>query len=148
MRADFLVITADHRVCALPLCAVSEVMRPLPIEPFAGTPPFVVGASIVRGRATPIVDLAALLSSARSLARRLVTLRVDDGARVIGLLVDDVLGIRHLAIDETPALLRDVDDARVLALGRLDDALVRALELGRTVPEGVWDRLASQAGRE
>ena len=57
-----LAMRAGDRVCAVPLAHVSEVMRPLPIEPLAGAPPFVPGLAIVRGKATPVVDLTAVLA--------------------------------------------------------------------------------------
>ena len=58
-----LVVTVGARACAIPLQHVAETMRPLPIEPVAGTPGFVRGVSVIRGAPTPVVDLRALLEN-------------------------------------------------------------------------------------
>jgi purine-binding chemotaxis protein CheW len=70
-----LVVRAQAYLCALPLHVVIETMRPLPIEPLAGVPPFVRGMSIIRGEPTPVIDLALLLGAMRELPWRFVTIR-------------------------------------------------------------------------
>ncbi len=40
-----------------------ETMRPLPVEPMAGTPPFMLGISVVRGVAMPVADPAWLFGT-------------------------------------------------------------------------------------
>jgi purine-binding chemotaxis protein CheW len=44
-----LLFRSGGRLCALRLESVRETTRPLPIEPIAGTPPFVLGISVMRG---------------------------------------------------------------------------------------------------
>ena len=56
-RSPVLIVMAGARACAIPLDYVAETMRPLPIEPVAGTPGFVRGVSVIRGAPTPVVDL-------------------------------------------------------------------------------------------
>jgi purine-binding chemotaxis protein CheW len=58
----FLLCRIGSSIGALALKDVRETMRPLPIEPLAGTPPFVLGLAIVRGFPTPVIDAARLLS--------------------------------------------------------------------------------------
>src|SRR5688500_14337406 len=55
---------------------VIEVMRPLPCEPLAGVPPFVLGVSVVRGSAIPVVDAARLVGGPPAVATRWITLRL------------------------------------------------------------------------
>src|SRR5688572_15607941 len=62
-RAMWLICRVSTRVCALPLDAVVETMRPLVVEPVAGAPGFVSGLSIVRGEPIPVVDAARLLGT-------------------------------------------------------------------------------------
>jgi purine-binding chemotaxis protein CheW len=56
-----LIIQLQGRICAVPLTHVIETMRPLPIQQLAGVPSFIKGVAIVRGIATPVVDLSAVL---------------------------------------------------------------------------------------
>ena len=44
-----LVSRVATRLCALPVGAVIETMRRLPVEPIAGAPAFIAGLAIVRG---------------------------------------------------------------------------------------------------
>src|SRR5215475_13442189 len=89
-----LVVRAQAYLCALPLELVIEAMRPLPVEPLAGVPPFVRGISIIRGEPTPVIDLALLLGATRELAWRFVTIRVAE--KQVALSVGAVAGIYEL----------------------------------------------------
>jgi chemotaxis signal transduction protein len=62
-NSPVFVVTVGARQCAFPLHLVAETLRPLPIEPVAGTPSFVRGMSVIRGKPTPVVDLKALLDN-------------------------------------------------------------------------------------
>jgi purine-binding chemotaxis protein CheW len=57
----FILLQASSRICAIPLTHVVETMRPLPVRGFSGSPEFVAGIAIIRGRATAVVDLGKLL---------------------------------------------------------------------------------------
>ena len=48
-RGASLVCRVAARLCALPVRAVIEIMRPLALEPIAGAPAFVAGLAIIRG---------------------------------------------------------------------------------------------------
>jgi chemotaxis signal transduction protein len=140
MERDFLVFRVGKRLCALATRAVEETMRPLPIEPMPDVPAFVAGISLVRGEATPIVDLRVLLAEdARVRPARLVTLRLEPSRRV-GLLVDEVLGVReHQGLQgrKLPPLLGDAADI-VGELARLDGRLLTVLRGGGLFPDDAW----------
>jgi purine-binding chemotaxis protein CheW len=132
-----LVLVAGARRCALRLVDVRETMRPLPAVPVAGAPAFVLGAAVIRGAPTPVVDLAALLGDRAGGITRFVT--VDAGGRRVALAVDAVRGIEEIdraALAELPPLLAGFGDA-VIALGAVDGALLALLESAALLPPEV-----------
>jgi purine-binding chemotaxis protein CheW len=132
-----LVCRARGRLCALRAAEIVETMRPLPVEPWVGMPPFVLGVSLIRGVPTPVVDVGALLGDgAQQAFTRFVTLRVGD--RRVALAVEEVIGMRGLDVAlsiETPPLLRAASGQVVATLGALDAALVSVLSAARLLPE-------------
>ncbi len=140
-----LLCRAGAYLCALPLAHVGETMRPLPIEPLAGTPDFVRGVAIIRGTPTPVIDAARLTGDTRSTAAtRFVTLKV--GERRAALAVDAVLGVRDLGLAEASPLAPLFSHAAgeiVAAMGTLDRELLLVLEAARIVPESVWSALGA-----
>ena len=141
-----LVVMLGARACAFPLQHVAETMRPLPIEPIAGTPGFVRGVSVIRGLPTPVVDLKALLENSDNSPSfgRFVTLKYDARRVVIG--VDSVAGLRNLdsaQLGELPPLLRDVTAGLIESFGTLDAQLLLVLRAARIVPDEVWTSLAA-----
>ncbi len=141
-----LICRVDTLLCALPLECVIETTRPLPVKPVAGTADFVLGLSIIRGSAVPIVDAGRLLSGARSSPTRFVMLRV--GERRVGLAVDSVLGVRSVgsvALGELPPLMRGADAEVVSAIGALDAGLLLVLSAARIVPGELLASLQKEA---
>jgi purine-binding chemotaxis protein CheW len=136
----FLLCRIGSRVGALTLKDVREVMRPLPIEPLAGMPPFVLGLAIVRGFPTPVIDAGRLLGPiGLPSPARFVSLKLGD--RTAALAVDAVLDVRSLAaraVAEIPPLLREAGADLVSAIGALDTELLLVLEAARLVPESIW----------
>jgi purine-binding chemotaxis protein CheW len=142
-----LLCRVGARLCGVPLEHVAETMRPLPADPVAGMPGFVLGLSVIRGAPVPVVDAFALLvgdaaGSVHPQPGRFVTLNV--GTRTAALAVDEVLGVRGLpseALADLPPLLslagRDVVDA----VGMLDAELLLILSGARLVPAAVWQAL-------
>ena len=106
-------------------------MRPLPIEAMAAMPGFVLGVSIIRGHATPVVDTATLVGTTARDRSRFVTLRV--GARCVALLVDSVVDVRALPAGELPPLVAAAD--AVASLGTLDRELLVVLDAARVIAE-------------
>lgn len=132
--------------CALPLSHVVETMRPLPIEPMAGLPPCVSGVCVIRGAATPVLDLGALLSGgAPGPAGRFISIKTGRGQAALA--VSSIAGIAapgETALQELPPLLKAPHSAAVEALGALDERLFFVLSAGRLVPEDVWTALSER----
>src|SRR5262249_30238395 len=121
---------------------VAEVMRLLPIEPVAGTPPYLSGLCVIRGVPVPVVDVGLLLGNETVRCERLMAIRA--GKRTIALAVDSVLGTRDIAASsasELPPLLRDAAGA-IAAIGTIDAELALFLRAARIVPDEWLDRLA------
>jgi purine-binding chemotaxis protein CheW len=141
-----LIVRTGNFSCALPLAHVMETMRRLPIEPLAGVPPYVRGVSIVRGTATPVVDLGDILGVPESSGERFVVIRV--GEKQVALAVDSVLGVREIdlaAFPEVPPLLRRAPHDLIEAIGALDGQFLTVLRSGWELPEEVWQALTAQA---
>ena len=122
--------------CALPLEAVIETMRPLPVEAVSGMPRFVLGISIIRGGPVVVVDAGLLLGHRASTAGRAVTVRA--ASRTIALLVDAVIGVRTLtarSVAELPPLLDKAAGDAVAAIAALDNELLLVLRAARLVPD-------------
>ena len=132
-------------LCAVPLEHVAETMRPMPVTPLAGAPPFVRGMSIIRGTAIPVVDVGALLGSVTPASpTRFVTIKTDRNQ--VALAVEEVVGIHSLAaiaLSDLPLLLRSANADLVSAVGMLDSELLLVLQTARIVPESVWQALQS-----
>jgi purine-binding chemotaxis protein CheW len=130
---DCLVCRVEAAWCALPLRDVGEVMRPLAVEHIEAAPPFVLGLTVIRGQAVPVVDLGHLLMGESTTITRFVSLRVQ--GRGVALAVSEVLGTRSLSPDElsrVPSLLGEGAEFRA-ALGALDGHLVSILQSARLV---------------
>lgn len=126
-------------LCALPLEHVEETMRPLKVEPMAGSPSFLLGLTVIRGAVVPVVYAALLLSGEVSQPTRFVTVKA--GPRRIALAVDAVLGIRAMpsgSLDALPMLFQDATLDAVSAVGTLDSELMLVLRGARLIPEHVW----------
>jgi purine-binding chemotaxis protein CheW len=140
---NWLLCRTGSFVCALPLTNVIEIMRILRIEPIADAPDFVRGLAIIRGMATPVVDIAHLFGGSPAPSQRLVT--VKTGTRVVALAVDSVLGVRSMdiagATEALPPLLGEAAGDMVSAIGRLDADLLLFLNTAGIVPEALLDRL-------
>jgi purine-binding chemotaxis protein CheW len=140
----FLLCRIGSRIGALTLKDVRETMRPLPIEPLAGTPPFVLGLAIVRGFPAPVIDAGRLLGPSASpstpiSSARFISLKL--GERTAALAVDAVLDVRSLGagiLADIPPLLGEAGADLVSALGTLDTELLLVLEAARLVPDSVW----------
>jgi purine-binding chemotaxis protein CheW len=138
-----LLVRAGSRICALPITAVNETLRPLPVEAVRGMPPAIRGLAVIRGAAVPVVDLAALLGGAAGgRPTRFVSVRAGD--RTVALAVDAVLGVRELdrgQLQQVAPLLGDAVAEVVQAIGTLDRDLLMVLDAGRAISDGVWQAL-------
>jgi purine-binding chemotaxis protein CheW len=138
--------SATH-ICALPLAAIVETMRPLPYEPFPKAPPFVSGIAIIRGAPTPVVDMRALMGEPEmNDAGRFVTVKINN--RVVALSFDAVLGIHTLearSVTGLPPLLKNVAGETVSDVAARDSDLLLFFEASRIFPRGLIETLVSEA---
>jgi purine-binding chemotaxis protein CheW len=91
--------------------------------------------AVIRGAATPVVDLAELLTGTPGTPTRFVTVRVGD--RRVALGVDAVLGVQTIEGDRyagLPPLLEPARE-RVTALGAHDGGLLLMLQASRSLLE-------------
>ncbi|MGN6104491.1 MAG: chemotaxis protein CheW [Kofleriaceae bacterium] len=129
-----VIVRVSSVSCALPVGVVVETMRPLPIAPLADAPAGVIGTSVVRGAAIPVLDLAAVLGAPAGARGRFVVVRV--GERRVALLVDEVVDVRAVPPDDLaaiPPLLRDAARDVVARIGALDRELRVVLDAARLV---------------
>lgn len=142
-QTRLLICRVGTKVCGLPLEHVRETMRPLPLERLANLPSFVSGLSVIRGRATPVLDTRVLLGAQTDVPpSRYISLRL--GERVAALAVDEVLGVHGVAtalLDSPPPLAGAAENPHVAALGLLDADLLVLLQHTQLLPEALWQRL-------
>ena len=139
-----LIFRAGVCGCALPLDHIIETMRPLPLEPLAGLLPCVKGVCVIRGMATPVLDLGLLLSGREvSPSGRFITIKV--ARRQAALSVASVIGIAKLTasgLHDLPPLLKNSSADVLDSIGALDAQLFLVLAAGRLIPEEVWSVLS------
>lgn len=142
-ESDVLVCAVDTRRIALPIGAVAETMRPLPVEPFGGMPGYVLGLATIRGLPTPVVDMRRLFGiETAQRPGRFVTLMLD--GRAVALAVDSVLGLQVLNQGDLagmPPLLSGANAGVVSSIGTLDQALLVVMKGAAIVPEEMWRSL-------
>lgn len=137
----YLVCHVGAHACALPLSCVVETMRPQPLETLSGTPSFILGVSIIRGAAMPVVDVARLLGVTAK-PSRFITIRTGNGVAVLA--TGDVTGVRDLGdalLAQTSPLLGEIAQDVVAAVAAADRRLVLVLQTSRLVPATVWSLL-------
>ena len=144
-RTSWLLCRAATILVALPVEHVVEIMRMLPLEPFAGAPIYVRGLSIIRGAPAPVVDVGVILGGKITRSARLVAVRGP--ARIVALAVDEVIGLTAIAADalgRLPPLLQEVAADAISAIGARDVELLVFLRAGRLVPEDLFARLDAE----
>jgi purine-binding chemotaxis protein CheW len=148
----FLLCRIGSCIGALALKDVRETMRPLPVEPLVGTPPFVLGLALIRGFPTPVVDAGTLIGPSTASSpilspspARFVSLKLD--GRTAALAVDAVLDVRSLppeTLSNMPPFLFAGDAQLVSIMGAIDSKLLLVLEAARLIPDSVWIAIKSQ----
>jgi purine-binding chemotaxis protein CheW len=139
-----LVFRAGSLRCALRLDEVIETMRPLPTRPLAGTPPFVLGISVLRGVPTPVIDVARLLDGGDAEVSRFIAVRTERGPTAFA--IGDVLGIRSNVGDtgaQHPAVLASAPNRLVAGIGTVDAEPLLLLQSMRVVSDDVWAAAAA-----
>ena len=138
-----LLCRVGTRVYGIRLDQVVETMRPLPIEPLAGVPPFVLGLSVLRGTPVPVIDLANLLGTASPVMHaRFVAVRAGDRTALLAVeSVARVAALPERILESLPPLVRDVSAQALDTIGRLDEGMLFVLKSGHIVPDAVWNSL-------
>lgn len=139
----FLLVEVGTRLCAVPLEFIAETMRSLSFEPLAAMPSFVLGVSLIRGRASPVLDAGLLLGSAKTHASRFIALKL--GARSAALAVDSVVGVRSLPESAEQEMSPLLSDAAVGSLATFDSKLLTVLRATSLVPDRLWKVLEKVA---
>lgn len=130
---SFLILRAGALRCALPVSAVREVMRPLPIEAAYGLLPGVLGATIVRGKPVPVVSLDRLLHQPEEAPTRFVVVRTPGRDCVLACTaVESIMRLDGREWQKLPNLLQSLRAAGQIAAA--DGDLVVTLEMGRVLP--------------
>ena len=144
-----LILDLGATLCAIPALHVEETMRPLPVEPVKGMPPFLLGISVVRGLPVPVLHLSAFLGIGRAPEiTRFVALKL--GHRRVVLAVRGVIGIRELEgrfAARLPPLVRAAAPEAIEAMGILDAQLLVDLRGSHLLSEEVWTALSTEGPR-
>lgn len=148
--AGLFLICRAAQLCSLPLDKVGEIMRPMPLEHIAELPPFVLGASIIRGIVVPVISLTRLLGNSPAASPstgspRFVSLKL--GAHRAALAVDQVIGIRRIDaanMHDMAPLLESLERGTIGDVTTLDRELLLVLQASRLVPDSIWANWASQ----
>ena len=139
---------AGSLLCALHLDEVIETLRPLAVRPLAGTPPFVLGVTIMRGVPAPVIDVARLLGGEQADVARFVAVRTERGP--VAFATGPVLGIRPADTGTRiehgtagPGLaIAGASTALVAGVATLDAEPLLLLQSLRVVPDEVWTAAA------
>ena len=98
---EFLAFGLNNERFALPLGAVREILKVMPISEVPRAPAHILGILAVRGRITTVIDLRRRLRMPPSDSTRISRiLLVDGGGEVIGVMVDEVHQVYRLHDDE------------------------------------------------
>jgi len=144
VRRALLCRTGELRM-AFPIESIREITRPLPLQPLKGLPPYLLGATLLRGVPVPVIASGPLLTGgAGPPAGRYVILKA--GERSVAFAVESVDGFRDLPPETftgLPPLLGSAGDSTISTLGSLDSDLVVTLETARMVPGETWGMIGS-----
>ncbi|MBL0926730.1 MAG: chemotaxis protein CheW [Phycisphaerales bacterium] len=130
---------------AVPILAVQEINRVLPITRVPQSPEFVEGVINLRGKIIPVVDLRrrfGLPAAEPSPDSRIVVVEVS--GRVIGFTVDrvnEVLRIDPSVVEPPPAMATGSRTDYVSGVGKLNDRLLILIELGRLFGVGTIEQI-------
>lgn len=122
---------------AVPILAVQEINRPMPIQPMPQGPASLEGVINLRGQAIPVVDLRKRFSQSPSDNPRdqriiIVELQTQSDAYLIGFTVDQVNRVLHITsdtVDPAPATSNDPATGCVAGVGHVDEGALHILAL-------------------
>lgn len=133
-----LICRTQGWTCAVPVAQVRETMRPQAITRMPDAPGHVLGMAVIRGMATPVLDMGVLLGGAPVQAGRFILMTVqaqgtqpEQPPQRLALAVEQVEGIRAVPAAELqslPSLLQGPAPSMVLATTRQDATLLMLLD--------------------
>jgi purine-binding chemotaxis protein CheW len=141
-----LVFLAGALYCALPLDQIIETMRPLPVQPLAGTGSTVLGICVMRGTPTPVVDVAGVLGGHTATVCRFVAVRTDRGP--VALATGKVFGIQPVdttvATGRQASLLSEAPTGLIAGVGTFrGEPLLVLRDLG-VLSDEIWAATAAR----
>ncbi len=145
----WMVVRAGRTRCAFPIAHAIETLRPLPVRSLPGLPPSIAGVAVVRGSATPVIDLDRLLGGPGDPGTRWLTVRA--ATRQVAFAVAEVVGARRIDADRLaplPPLTALAGESGVDAVTMDDAELMLVLAATRTVPAEAWSRIDRDATAE
>jgi purine-binding chemotaxis protein CheW len=130
MRVDadsrqVVVFSLGGEQYALPIAAVSEIIRHTPPRAVASSHPYTHGVIGLRGKIIPVYDLAARIGIAAGEAGKIVI--VDNHGSQIGVVVDEVDEVLTLS-DEQLEHVPAADGDAIDSIAKIDDRLIVLLD--------------------
>ena len=126
---------------AIPILAVQEINRVMPITRVPNAPESVEGVINLRGRIIPVVDLRkkfGMEDTTDSADTRIIVVEVGDAGRVLGFMVDRVNQVLRLSrdiVDPAPSVTSATSADFIDGVGKLDDRLLILINLDRLFAE-------------
>jgi purine-binding chemotaxis protein CheW len=139
---------------AIPILAVQEINRMMPITRVPQSPPFVEGVINLRGKVIPVVDLRKRFGmpiNEQTGDERIIVVEVqgETEARVIGFTVDKVNRVLRIGsdiVEPAPAMACGADSEYVLGVGKLEEGLLILLSLDKLFSANELEQAAKTAG--
>jgi purine-binding chemotaxis protein CheW len=110
---------------ALPIAAVSEIIRYTPPRSILSQDPYTQGVIGLRGKIVPVYDLAARIGVPASAAGKIII--VDDHGHPVGVTVDEVDEVLTLTGDQLESA-PGADRSAIDTIAKVDDRLIILLE--------------------
>jgi purine-binding chemotaxis protein CheW len=123
----------------VPIGAVQEILRPLPVTPVPGAPPHIEGVINLRGRIISIMDLRKRCGAPAEPNRRNRIVVAESDGRRIGLMVDsasEVLRIPEASIEPPASLFGDAPAGYVTGVAKLANRLVILVDIALLLAGG------------
>ncbi|MET3288012.1 chemotaxis protein CheW [Brevibacillus fluminis] len=121
----------------LPIEAIKEIIKPLPVTRFPRSPQYVEGIIDLRNKILPIINLRKLFgleSIPLTEESRFIDIHME--GMQVGIVVDavsEVVRIPVSQVEAAPALIAGVDGKYLYGVARLQDRLILLLDLNATL---------------
>lgn len=137
---------------ALDIRRIHEVVPRVQLQRMAGSPPWLAGLFVYRGRVVPVLDLHRLLGAGECpphLSSRIILVPLTSDEEnapppMLGLLAAHVADIREISAPRAAPARRTPGDQPDLGLPLVDhEGILHLLDLGRLLPDSVTRLVAS-----